>query len=295
LRVTFDHEVPTPDKVKRQRHPSLAKSLEEVAVRVARGEAKPYDQAAVVGFDPRWITRLSVTRLSGQLAATPDVDTDDSPVLPWSEEPRSAGYSALDPIALGNLVHAVMERVDLASPTMVSEWCRIFAPQYDLIHADQLASEADRLLTRFLAGPRAESMRGGRWIEREVEFNLAWPLDETAPGGRYLQGYIDCLYEDEQGTLGIVDYKTNQTTPEGVSQVAHGYELQMLVYALAVEQSLGRGPDEMVLCFLRPGVEYAFAWNEGARQRAIALVDQAMNAFFKQPASGRAVALPPTL
>ena len=138
-------------------------------------------------------------------------------------------------------------------------------------------------------------MRDGHWLEREVEFHLAWPLGEAAPDGRYLQGYIDSLYEDAEGRLRIVDYKTNQTSADGVPQVARGYELQMLVYALAVEQSLGRSPDEMVLCFLRPGVEYAFAWNEEARQRAIALVDQAMAEFLRRPAMGRAVALQTTL
>ncbi len=295
VRVIFDHEVADPDKVQHQRHPSLARSLDEVEQRAARGKVKPYDLASPVALDPHWITRLSVSRLSGHLVTTPEADANDSLSPPWPEQPRAAVRPSIDPIALGNLVHAVMERVDLANPDEVAEWCRIFAPQYDLVHADQLANEANRLLAQFLAGPRAESMRAGRWIEREVEFHLAWPLGDTAPGGQTLQGYIDSLYEDQQGALRIVDYKTNQTTPEGVPQVASGYELQVLVYALAVEQSLGRGPDEMVLCFLRPGVEYAFAWNEQARQRAIALVDQAMSAFLSQPAWGRAAPLQSTL
>src|SRR5690606_14582981 len=78
VRVTCDHEVPQPDKVKRERHPSLAKSLEEVAQRAARGDAKPYDLASTIALDPQWITRLAVTRLSGQLVATPDVEVGDS-------------------------------------------------------------------------------------------------------------------------------------------------------------------------------------------------------------------------
>jgi hypothetical protein len=54
--------------------------------------------------------------------------------------------------------------------------------------------------------------------------------------------------------------------------------MQMLLYALAVEQILGQGPASMVLCFLRPGLEYEFAWNAAARNEAVELVDQAINA-----------------
>ena len=65
-------------------------------------------------------------------------------------------------------------------------------------------------------------------------------------------------------------------TADTLAAVAAPYEMQMLVYALAVEQILKRPPDELVLCFLRPGLEYRFTWDAAARQRVVELVDGAL-------------------
>jgi hypothetical protein len=53
--------------------------------------------------------------------------------------------------------------------------------------------------------------------------------------------------------------------------------MQLGVYALAAERTLGQPPVELVLHFLRPGVEHVFHWDKAARQKAIALVNQAMD------------------
>jgi hypothetical protein len=50
----------------------------------------------------------------------------------------------------------------------------------------------------------------------------------------------------------------------------------MLLYALAVEQTLHEPPAELALCFLRPGVEHRFAWDAAARRRVVALVEAAL-------------------
>jgi hypothetical protein len=52
--------------------------------------------------------------------------------------------------------------------------------------------------------------------------------------------------------------------------------MQMLVYALAVERILKCPPAELVLCFLAPGVEHRFPWDDAARRRVLELVDQAL-------------------
>jgi len=79
------------------------------------------------------------------------------------------------------------------------------------------------------------------------------------------------------------DYKTNRVEPDRLAEVAAGYEMQMLLYALAVEQVLGRGPDELVLCFLRPGLEFSFPWNESARSRATELIETAIGGAAPRP------------
>ncbi len=73
-----------------------------------------------------------------------------------------------------------------------------------------------------------------------------------------------------------MDFKTNQVGPGEIAKRAAPYELQMLVYALAIETVLGTAPAELALCFLRPGLEYHFTWGADARQRAIELLSAAL-------------------
>src|SRR6185295_5674311 len=101
--------------------------------------------------------------------------------------------------------------------------------------------------------------------------------------GRYLQGYIDCLYQDAAGGWHLVDYKTNDIPTAAVPKAAQQYEMQMVVYALAAERALGQPPVELVLNFLRPGVEHTFPWNDAARRRGIALVNDAIAAQQSSP------------
>ena len=59
-----------------------------------------------------------------------------------------------------------------------------------------------------------------------------------------------------------------------MAEAAADYEMQMCVYALAVERILGEEPAELTLCFLRPGLEHHFLWDAAARRRAAAMVDE---------------------
>ena len=237
--------------------------------------------AAPLAIDPRWRRRFSVTRLSGQIVpAGGDW---------WQGESNTAvspSAHQVPPLQLGTLVHAVLERVDFSAPEQIAPWCQTLAPLHAPLHADRAASDSQTLVEAFFDSDRFVAMREASQLHREVEFLLAWPLAESAnpslaghePNCRYLQGYLDGLYLGEKGRWKIVDYKTNHLAASEVSSVAAKYELQMLVYALAVEQTWGTGPDELVLHFLRPNVEYVIEWNDTTRERALQLVEAALAA-----------------
>jgi ATP-dependent exoDNAse (exonuclease V) beta subunit len=120
-------------------------------------------------------------------------------------------------------------------------------------------------------------------LYREVEFLLAWPPCESTGDGRYLQGYIDCLYQDHDGRLRIVDYKSNDVSADKCAPAAQRYEMQLAVYALATEQATGQPIGELVVYFLRPSVEHVFIWDDAARRRGIELVNAALEANLKSP------------
>jgi ATP-dependent exoDNAse (exonuclease V) beta subunit len=155
-------------------------------------------------------------------------------------------------------------------------WCEQLAPEHVLENGPAAAAVAGEMLERFAGSPRWQQHAEAARLHREVEFLLPWP--PGAPDGRvrYLQGYIDCLYQDSSGGWHLVDYKTNDVSAEQCPREAANYEMQLGVYAMAVEQALGQPPVELALCFLRPGVDFVLPWNDAARERTLELVNDAM-------------------
>jgi ATP-dependent helicase/nuclease subunit A len=138
------------------------------------------------------------------------------------------------------------------------------------LNAEQAAGQAYELIERFVQSPRAAQLAQATDLHRETEFLLAWPPE------RYIQGFIDCLCQDPQGQWHLLDYKTNDVSAAGVAREAQKYEMQLYVYAMAAERTLGRPPVELVVHFLRPGVDHMFEWNDAVRRRAIELVNNAI-------------------
>jgi ATP-dependent helicase/nuclease subunit A len=173
------------------------------------------------------------------------------------------------------LVHDVLAEIDFGRPEDAAPLVRRFAPRHLPGVEDQWEAPID-MIRRFLGSPRGAEIKRARLLHRELEFLLAWPPGNSQPGARYLQGFIDCLYQDPNGRWILLDYKTNAVSAATIDAVAAEYEMQMLLYALAVEQILGAPPAELVLHFLRPGLEYGFGWDATARDRVVGLVNQAL-------------------
>ena len=204
----------------------------------------------------------------------------------------------LDPLGLGTLVHAVLADLDLSRPDELPALVQRHAPRHlgekgvryilperpfgcsaQNVPDPFFLDEPIELIRRLLASPRGAALAAAAELHRELEFLLAWPPGSKDPEGQCLQGFIDCLYRDAAGGWHVIDYKTNRVTAEELAAGGRRqYEMQMLVYGLAVERILGRPPVELTICFLRPGEEYYFTWDESARQRAVNMVEDAISA-----------------
>jgi ATP-dependent exoDNAse (exonuclease V) beta subunit len=255
----------------------LLKIVEKAQQMAADGQGHRPRYLAPVPRDATARRQFSFSRLTGNLhAATAGIETD-------AFDGQGSPEPHLDPRGLGTLVHAVLEEVDFARPGDLAELVQRLADEH-LPAAEGRLDEPIEMIGRFLACPRAAEIAAAAETHRELEFLLAWPPDAAArppvtaqsPGGRYLQGFIDCLYRGPSGQWRLVDYKTNRVTPDMLAATAGHYEMQMLVYALAAETILKSPPAELVLYFLRPGVEYRFAWDAAARQQIVEMVDRAL-------------------
>jgi hypothetical protein len=250
--------------VARRPRVDLEKLTAEIERAVAPGTAFPAIEPVAVDLGAR--RTYSFSRLSGHL------HRDD----PWPSGFDTEIPGSIDPLGLGTLVHAVLAEVDFEEPGAWQELVETYAER-QLLGADSPESEeAGRLIAAFLESPRAAQLAAATHSLAEAEFLLAWPPAGKVALRNVLTGYIDRLYQDDSGGWHVVDFKTNHVTRANLARIAAGYEMQMLVYALAAEQSLGAAPQSLVLHFLRGGLEFTFEWNDASHQRAIELVGSAI-------------------
>ncbi len=296
----------------RARRPNLSRIIEEVSQETIVSQqpvAATEDVAALVGpLKPSYslARHFSLSRLTGQLQPVETASTETAPSAVLEE------YQPVRPIwrhaaELGLVVHNVLAEVDYANPQDV--------PALVQRHAARLLSDPDEpleqiveMIQRFLASPRAAEIASASRVYREVEFLLAWPpgtkaaapalssschkhrhagtsvnqwgapasADNLPQPAVYLQGYLDCLYQDQHGRWHLLDLKTNKVTPDSLEQIVRHYELQLLGYGLAVEAILEKSPHDLILYFLRPGTEWQISWDEQTRSRAVELLQSAL-------------------
>jgi ATP-dependent helicase/nuclease subunit A len=271
VKVTISEPPLTGTASKRQRRRDLKKLVDKAVQLAEKGAGSIPSHLGPVEPDRSARRGYSFSRLSGELHEL-------SPVI--ESEESTAGPSQLDPLGLGTLVHAALAEVDLAAPGDVPGLVRRLAPRHLPDAQDELDEPID-MIRRFLDSPRASQITAGREVHPELEFLLAWPPSDSPveSPSMYVEGFIDCLYQDERGAWHLLDYKTNRVTGESIQDVAAHYEMQMLLYALAVEHILGQSPTSLVLHFLRPGQEHQFSWDPDARGRVVRMIDQAIEAL----------------
>jgi ATP-dependent helicase/nuclease subunit A len=251
----------------------LIAMVEEARDLAASGGGSVPPDAGPIPADVAARRQFSVSRLSGKLTRP------DARELEFRTQ---LAPDAIDPRDFGLFIHAALERIELRGNQPVGPLCEQLAVDRVLRHTERTAELATELLERFVRSPRWAEIAASKEVHRELEFLLAWPPDGASGDGRYLQGFFDCIYRDAQGGWHLVDYKTNDVTAAQVAREAKRYEMQVLLYAMALERGLGEPPVELALHFLRPGVEHIFKWNDAARKRCVQLVDEAMNSLVAE-------------
>ena len=230
--------------------------------------------------------RFSFTRLNGELLPVGGSEFDHEMVESATAIDAAAGAS------LGKLVHGVLATIDFrrfagpksrADAELTEELKRHVRRQARLLNAedDGHVGEALKMVDAFLRSPRGVAVAAAKQVHREVEFLLRRPaIGGAAKVGDaddvYLQGFIDLLYEDAAGKWHLLDYKTHQLAVHDPAAAAAPYTIQLAIYAMAIEQVLGRVPDELVIYFLRTGGEHTIAWSDAIRAEATAGVNLAL-------------------
>jgi ATP-dependent helicase/nuclease subunit A len=108
--------------------------------------------------------------------------------------------------------------------------------------------EVAALLRRALATDAASRARSARRAMREVPF--AFVQD-----GVTLEGFIDLVLEADDGSLEVVDWKTDHLREAEVAGRLERYRLQAGLYVLGLEAATGRQVRRVTYVFVAPGIE----------------------------------------
>ncbi len=304
--------------VNRSRGPDLLKMLEEAHALAAQGAGIIPPHVGPFPVNRAARRQFSFSRLTGQLVRAAS-NTPSPGATAGSTSGAMETKPSLDARGLGLLTHDVLARVDFNAgeiDNQIADWCEHLAPQFVIENEELTARTAHAVIARFASSARSQALAKATALHREIEFLLPWPPDEkggrrvagveSARGGRapsataeaspapqpqprdaetarYIRGFIDCLYQDAAGAWRIVDYKTNDVSANEVERTTKHYEMQLYVYAMAVEQALGASPMELVLELLRPGIEHVVPWNDNARQKAIKMMNDAIASDVNDP------------
>lgn len=166
---------------------------------------------------------------------------------------------ALSGAQRGTLVHFIMEKLDFRNADE-----RGIKEQLDKMLSDNLLTEAEynsvdiARAAQFVASDLgAEILRHYDSFEREFAFKYTAPANEIYPDADaddsiIVQGVIDAFFENGDGELVIIDYKTDRiiSSPE---ETAAKYKAQLKYYSEALEKLLKKHVSQRYIYLFESG------------------------------------------
>ncbi len=222
-----------------------ARGLERVPAKLSVTELKRRQ-------DERDLTAMSITALheaEGKGAEQPEGIYAARPRF-LQEHARRTGTE------YGTILHSVLQHINLHADITA----RDLAAQLDEMVRREILTAADRRIVpvrrieTFLASPIGARMRHAKKVWREKPFCCLFPAkrfypdieDDTAE--IFMQGVLDVLFEDEDGRLVLLDYKTDRDPDPAHARSRHA--LQITLYREAASRILCRPIDEAYLYLL---------------------------------------------
>ena len=212
-------------------------------------------------------SKLSVSELKRRFAAE-EAEEAGTPLFPAQENaiwkrPRFIQETTQRTGAeYGSLMHSVLQHANLAgdlTPAGLQAQLQAMVEK-ELFTPDEAKAIRVETIAAFYASPIGARLLRAAKVWRELPFSRLIPAQlyrKTAEDGEtmLIQGVIDLLFEEADGTLVLVDYKTDSDTSP--AKLHASYDKQIGLYRDAVKGILGRTVDESLLYLLHDGTTLA--------------------------------------
>lgn len=202
----------------------------------------PYDNSTRL---PSKITVTELKRLGDELLTEDEIGMNNmSAKMDMQEAPNFISESAGNSALFGTLLHNVMQRVD-----------------FDNIDIDLLLNAVDTkfkkkvrfYLEQFEKSDLLAEIKNAKRIWREMPFNLSMRVgdaysdvkDKSGDDRILIQGVIDLYFENQNGNLVLVDYKTDKLDSE--QEFINRYKIQLDYYKKALELLTKKDVEKVVI------------------------------------------------
>ena len=218
----------------------------------------PYTDCAAIP------SKLTATQLKGREkdseASENAVELRPAPVQSTLRRPVFEGERPLTPAQRGTALHMVMQYLNFGRTGSLAEIedeiSRLVLGQYITPQQGAAVDPADILC--FFRSGLGLRLRESPRVEREFKFSLLLPAadyyKEAGPGEEVLlQGVVDCWFTEADGTVTVVDFKTDRVNEHTVERRAGDYRPQLDAYTRALSQAAGVTVKRRCLWFFSVG------------------------------------------
>ena len=214
-------------------------------------------------------SKLTATQLKGR---EKDEEVSEngmelSPVPSRPAAPRTTlrrpvfqGERPLTAAQRGTALHMVMQYLNYdrtgSFGEIADEVTRLVEGRYITPQQGNAVNPADILA--FFRSELGLRLRRSPRVEREFKFSLLVPAadyyPEAGPGEEVLlQGVVDCWFVEEDGSVTVVDFKTDRVALDGADRRAQDYRPQLDAYTRALSQAAGVEVKRRCLWFFSAG------------------------------------------
>ena len=159
-------------------------------------------------------------------------------------EKRMKEEETVSPARRGTLNHLMLQKLDLSkshSPEEIKSIKEEWKNKGIITEAEE-KSIYEYKIAKFFDSPIAEELKTAKKIEQEKNFTLLLDAKEyynNAEDSKIIvQGVIDLFYEDKDGNIVLVDYKTDVVNEE--IDLINRYNVQLKIYKKALEEYLNK-------------------------------------------------------
>ena len=220
-----------------------------------------YPYAAVSGLP----SKLTATQLKGrgkdQEAAEDSVEL--KPAMPQMtiRKPNFDKVKSLNAAQRGSALHMVMQYLDFSRTGSLEEILDQIRELEGKRYITKLQAEAvdARAVLAFFQSELGRRVLAAETVEREFKFTLLVPAADYYPEAEgleeqvMLQGVVDCWFEESDGTITVVDFKTDRVTEATVHARGEEYRGQLETYTKALSQVMGKTVGKRYLWFFAIG------------------------------------------